>query len=143
MDKRFWAKVQKTDGCWLWTGALASGYGYFGRMTPNGPKNFLAHRIAYEQLVGLIPAGLVIDHLCRNRRCVNPAHMEPVTIRENLLRGESPPAQNARRTHCKYGHEYTKENTSVYHAKRFCLTCRKINNHRRYEQRKLRAIKTV
>jgi hypothetical protein len=84
-----------------------------------------AHRLAYQLLVGPIPEGLVIDHLCRNPPCQNPAHMECVTHRENTLRGASPHAMNARKTHCKRGHEFTFQNTYV-DAKgcRSCLACR-------------------
>lgn len=81
--ERFWRKVTKTDRCWLWTGSLQSrGYGCVGF----GGKRYLAHRLAYEWLVGPIPDGLTIDHLCRVKACVNPAHLEPVTGAENTRR---------------------------------------------------------
>lgn len=102
---RFWAKVQQTESCWLWTAARDHrGYGEFRvELPPARPAK--AHRFAYETLVGPIPDGLELDHLCRNRACVNPDHLEPVTGRVNTLRGESPTAQNARKTHCVHGHE--------------------------------------
>src|SRR5450755_3951408 len=76
-EERFWARVDKqTDGCWVWTGALRTGY---GTLSVSG-KNVPAHRFSYELLVGIIPDGLQIDHLCRNRACVNPEHLEPVTV---------------------------------------------------------------
>ncbi len=82
-DVRFWAKVEKTDTCWLWTGSLNSaGYGGFS----TGPTRDLAHRWAYAHEVGPIPEGLDLDHLCRVKRCVNPAHLEAVTRAENLRR---------------------------------------------------------
>ena len=85
-EERFWRKVNKTDRCWLWTGALTGkGYGSFGQTPPGG--SVLAHRFAYIREFGAIPDGLVIDHLCRERRCVNPAHLEAVTNRENVVRG--------------------------------------------------------
>lgn len=85
IEARFWAKVDKTETCWLWTAAIRrrSGYGVFSHQA----RTMLAHRFAYELLVGPIPDGLVIDHLCRVRHCVNPDHLEPVTQRENLRRG--------------------------------------------------------
>jgi hypothetical protein len=92
-EERFWPKVQKTDGCWLWTGAKSKGYGSF---RPDNKTNGWAHRFAYELLVGPIPDGLHIDHLCRVPACVNPAHMEIVTLVENVLRGNSIPAVRAR-----------------------------------------------
>lgn len=135
---RFWAKVDK-DGpvpvhrpdlgpCWVWTaGRFDSGYGAFGI---GGGKLLRAHRYAYEQVVGPIPAGLVLDHLCRNHPCVNPAHLEPVTDQENLLRGTGAPARNARKTHCKHGHEFTPENTHLdkdgYRACRACWAIRAV-----------------
>lgn len=107
---RFWEKVRKVDGgCWEWTaGQQGMGYGMFH---PTHEENVLAHRFSFEAHVGPIPEGLVIDHLCRNRLCVNPDHLEPVTNEENLRRGAGYAIQNGMRTHCKNGHEYTPENT--------------------------------
>lgn len=89
-EQRFWAFVEKTETCWLWTGGTNEGYGV---LWLNG-KNVKAHRFAYELLVGPIPDGLVLDHVvargCQWRHCVNPAHLEPVTERVNILRGSSP-----------------------------------------------------
>lgn len=123
---RFWAKVRKTDTCWLWIGGK-NHYGYGSFQTRRGDGWFAAqaHRVAYEALVGPIPDGLTIDHLCRNRACVNPAHMEPVTRGENVLRGESAAATHARKTHCKYGHEFTPENTYTPPGRdvRMCRAC--------------------
>ena len=119
---RFWAKVTEDDssGCWLWTGAIGSrGYAHF---RVDG-RTVVGHRLAYEALVGDIPAGLVIDHLCRNRSCVNPWHLEPVPERINILRGEALSAQRARQTHCKRGHEFTPENTYVWQTARICRPC--------------------
>lgn len=121
---RFWAKVNKTGSCWIWTASRNScGYGRFGLHR----SSVLAHRIAYKLAVGEIPPGLTLDHLCRNRACVNPAHLDPVTIRENILRGEAPAALNARRTVCKRGHDFDQLNTHFRpNGKRDCLACRMI-----------------
>lgn len=103
------SRIQKTpDGCWLYTGALmADGY---ARVKDAGPDlALLVHRVTYEALVGPIPGGLVLDHLCRVRNCVNPAHLEPVSGRENLIRGVA--ARLGERTHCAEGHEMTPANT--------------------------------
>jgi hypothetical protein len=97
------------SGCWLWTGATTTGYGV---LKVDG-KRWLAHRWSYEQLVGPVPVGLQLDHLCRVRRCVNPAHLEPVTLRENVLRGVGPSAVNAAKTECQNGHPFNDANTCI------------------------------
>lgn len=117
LPARMAAKVRVTEqGCWEWTAALqSSGYGCTGI---GNRRVGLAHRVAYELLVGPIPAGLQIDHLCRNKRCVNPAHLEPVTASENQRRARS------LITHCPKGHEYTPENTVIVHGRqRNCREC--------------------
>jgi len=120
-EQGFLSLASPTDeGCWNWNGWLTlDGYGQC--RAPRGSKQ-MAHRVAYEMFVGPIPVGLVIDHLCRNRSCVNPAHLEAVTQRENLARGIN---ANAVKTHCKRGHEYSKGNTYTYpDGRRDCRTCR-------------------
>lgn len=116
---RFWKNVDKRcpDECWEWTGRINGRYGLW-KITPPGQKQkrLLAHRVAYVFEHGLIPEGLVIDHLCRNRLCVNPAHLEVVTQRENVMRGLSPAAIQSAKTHCKHGHEFTPENTRTRKA---------------------------
>jgi hypothetical protein len=125
VSERFWSKVERgaDDECWLWIGTKNRGYGQYW----NGQRTVKAHRWAYEEFVGPIPAGLTIDHLCRNPSCVNPAHLEPCTAVENAMRGDSPPAANARKQHCKYGHELTPENT--YYPPRGGRECRTCKAH--------------
>lgn len=126
---RFEAKVRKTPGCWEWTAATTGTYGAF---TLNGNrKQVRAHRYAYELWRGPIPAGLHIDHLCRNPLCVNPDHLEPVTCRENLLRGETSNAANLAKTHCKRGHAFDELNT--LHLKSGARVCRVCNRARQRE----------
>lgn len=120
-EELFFNNVDKSGDCWIWTAAIdRGGYGRY--------KHKAAHRVSYELLVGPIPQGLDLDHLCRVRACVNPSHLEPVTRRENLLRGDTVTARNAAKTHCIHGHEFTHENT--YMAKkprggvaRICRAC--------------------
>lgn len=123
LPTHFWNKVEPEPmtGCWLWNGSINNGY---GRVWLGGKAPLLVHRVAYSVLVGPIPEGLTIDHLCRQPSCVNPAHLEPVTQRENLLRGETIAAHNARKTHCSRGHEFTPENTALRKDKNGCL-CRR------------------
>jgi len=126
IEQRFWTKVQKTETCWLWTAATTGGYGVIGA---GGAGNgyVLAHRYSYETLVGPIPDGLQIDHLCRVRHCVRPDHLEAVERRTNLLRGVSPPAVQSRQTHCKNGHPFESGNTYVDpRGKRRCRTCYQV-----------------
>lgn len=120
-QERFWDKVEKTSTCWNWKAwSNKKGYGFIkidGEKVP-------AYRFAYEWMVGKIPKGLHIDHLCRNSSCVNPEHLEPVTRAENTMRGNGITAQNARKTHCKRGHEFTKKNTYINKlGKRICRLC--------------------
>lgn len=130
-SEAFWAKVDKTapGGCWVWTGTKWGGYGK--TWTDASPrKRIFSHVRAYQMLVGPVPEGMDLDHLCRNRACCNPAHLEPVTHHENVLRGYGLGGTNARKTHCAKGHEYTPENTIVEtwrtgHPTRICRECRR------------------
>lgn len=117
------------DACWWWTGDKTSD-GY-GRIWKDGKTRYV-HRVLYEHFRGEIPPNVQIDHLCRNRACGNPSHMELVTSRENTLRGEGPTSQNAQKTHCVNGHEYTPENTRYYKGGRYCRTCQREWAYRKY-----------
>lgn len=131
--ERFLPKYEVTDECWLWTAAIdRAGYGRIGGADG---RILYAHRVAYELAVGEIPKGLVIDHLCRVRHCVNPDHLEVVSQRQNILRGTAPVVENARKTHCKWGHEFTPENTRIRlrpgDTERVCIACAKIREAKR------------
>lgn len=133
--ERFWERIEKTDGCWFWRGNI-SVWGY-GIWQPGRGRSLRAHRVAYEAVVGPIPAGLVLDHLCRVKDCVNPAHLEPVTDRVNTLRGVGPSAINAAKTECKHGHPFTPENTRIDHkGKRVCRICDRAKWERSNAKRK-------
>jgi len=126
---RFWSKVDKSGlvpdarpdlgPCWLWTASRSGGYGRFSI----GDGKVQAHRFAYELLVGEIPDGLDLDHLCRVRHCVNPTHLEPVTRRVNTLRGLTIPAAHVAKTHCPQGHEYSEANLYREGNRRRCRVC--------------------
>ena len=128
---RWWQRVDKQDGgCWEWTGVrFSNGYGRFRE--PITRRQQLAHRWGYQQLVGPVDPDLDLDHLCRNKGCVNPDHLEPVTHAENVRRWQ---VTRVVPTHCHKGHEYTAEN-SVYFGsppRRRCVKCREIVAARRY-----------
>lgn len=132
--KRFWNKVQINDwrDCWTWTAhKTPMGYGQIGVA---GHRVACAHRVSYELLVGTIPEGLHLDHLCRNPSCVNPMHLEPVTPGENVRRGNAG-KRYAERTHCPHGHPYDEDNTYVWRGGRHCRTCNN-NRTRAYKARK-------
>lgn len=122
--ERFWARVEPTGFCWLWTaGCFESGYGqvkWFNRSRK-------AHQVAWELLVGPVPEGLEPDHLCRVRNCINPDHIEWVTHAENTARAHmarGAASRNGRKTHCKLGHEFTPENTRIDpKGRRVCRAC--------------------
>lgn len=126
----FTSRIAISPGCWPWTGYCnGDGYGIFN---PQRGVKYRAHRFAYELFVGMIPEGLTVDHLCKNRRCCNPLHMELVTRGENALRGEGPCAMNARKTHCMHGHEFTPQNTRIKPEGRECRACDRERHRRDY-----------
>jgi hypothetical protein len=131
--ERFWRHSTRLDEpCWLWTTSLLDRHGY-GKFGIDG-RTLQAHRVAYEMFIGPIPDGLVIDHLCRNRACVNPAHMEPVTVAENNRRGAI-----GARTQCFRGHSLEGDNVYVGpDGARRCRLCRREHDRaRRREELRL------
>ena len=129
--------VVDVNGCWLWQASTdKDGYGVFYEGGRRG-RSLRAHRWIYEHLVGPIGTGLVIDHLCRNTLCVNPRHLEPVTMKVNLLRGNGLTSRHARATHCPQGHPYDLLNTyNTPDGKRVCRLCNAEKNRRYQRSRK-------
>lgn len=127
ITKRIMGRVAEWQECWVYQGAKRDGYGL---MRVNG-KHQSVHRILYESMVAPIPSGFTIDHLCRNHSCVNPAHLQPVTGKENTLRGDGPTAKNHKKTHCIRGHRLFGKN--LYHSKTGKRICRQCNRERMHK----------
>ncbi len=126
LEARFWAKVDRQDpaACWEWTASLTpNGYGQMAWRADGKKVRVYAHRFSVELDGREIPDGEQVDHLCRNRRCVNPAHLEVVSPQTNTLRGTSPAAGHAVKTHCPAGHAYEGENLWTNGRHRLCRTC--------------------
>lgn len=146
--ERLLSQIKKLDnGCWEWTGFLnKDGY---GRTYYDGRRGTPAYQAFYREFVGPIPAGRVLDHgchtedescsggtTCLHRRCVNPAHLVPVTDAENTRRSKSFSTLNARKTHCPQGHPYDAENTLVSNARRYCRTCQRASSAAHHTKKK-------
>lgn len=132
LEQRFWEKVREgvpsesapqLGNCWEWAAGLSCGYGQFVVMRGHRGYPMRAHRVAYELLIGPIPEGLDLDHLCRHPSCVNPFHLDPVPGKVNTARGNWPSAVNRRKTHCIRGHEFDNDNT--YRPPRGNRQCRR------------------
>lgn len=136
--ERFYGHVRKEleSDCWIWIAGLdRDGYPLF--RVGHGSAEQRAHRFAYTAFVGPIPTDLVIDHLCRNRACVNPAHLEAVTVAENVRRAGV--IYTANRPRCKHGHAFTPENTYRLNGSRYCRKCKARRERERYARRKAAA----
>ena len=132
--KRFGTKIKLTDTCWYWQGNCHCTTGY-GRFWFGKSEYYFSHRLSYQWSKGPIPHGLTIDHLCRNRSCVNPEHLEAVSSIENVMRGISPWALNAKKTQCPKGHPYDGINKN---GSRECSICRNAHKRERRRKRRLR-----
>lgn len=140
LPAHFWAKVDKTETCWNWTGSLVDGYSRFGDLRAaerNGYSTTLAYRILWEDINGSVPVGLELDHLCNNRSCVRPDHLEPVTHQENVRR------RFERRATCPNGHPITPENRVPHYDVETgdrCLPCRRKANRESIRRQRARKI---
>ncbi len=122
-------------GCWIWMGYVSeNGYGRFSPRYKMAP--LYAHRTSYEIYKGQIPEGMVLDHLCRIRCCVNPDHLEPVTQLINLARGIG--NQNKSKIHCRYGHPFCEENTFYKNNRRICRVCDRQRGKLKYQRSKMK-----
>lgn len=156
---RFWAKVDKggpfpdasdplvtapATPCWQWIAATHHGYGVLTPSELRRGKTSVAHRIAYMEDVGDIPVGLQIDHLCRNRACVNPEHLEPVTQKVNQHRGGGWAGRHVRTTHCPAGHPYDEKHTQVDKiGRRKCRECHRIRENARRQSPEVKAARAA
>lgn len=119
-EAAFWCNVVVVENCWEWIGATnEAGYGKLGRRWDGKSKSLRAHRVSYEWYVGHIPPSMTLDHLCENKRCVKPSHLRIASIRENMLRGNSPPSLNLAKVVCAHGHEFNEDKN----GDRRCRTC--------------------
>lgn len=127
IEEKFWSRVDFREECWLWTGSKNNiGYGMF----QSTPGINVAHRWSWAYFGNCLPKGLELDHLCRNRACVRPDHLEPVSHRENVLRGVGPSANHAQKTECPRGHKYDHVSYGKRTTRR-CRTCDRVSWHRR------------
>lgn len=143
LPARFKNKILMIGDCWAWA-AFVRPDGY-AIINWNGKRSHYAHRAVYELLVGPIPESLTLDHRCRNRMCVNPAHLEPISFTENVLRGTSFAAENAQKTHCPKGHDYARHgfvNTNGSRECRICATNRKLE-WQRWNRKALRIARSL
>lgn len=137
-EPEFWSKVDKSSECWNWTGATWKGYGsFYVRDRIAHGRHLLAHRVAYALTKGQIPGDMTVDHVCRNRSCVNPNHLQLLSNEENLLRGEGICAKNARKQYCIRGHPLFGENLKIKRSPdgtvlgRSCRACDRLDVLRR------------
>ena len=137
LHQRLWARVEKLpEGCWIWQGNVQrKGYGTISEGGQGTRKSFLVHRLAYTLLKGPIPMDMTLDHLCRNHRCVNPDHLEVVTHKVNILRGDGVAGINARKTQCINGHPFDEVNTHIRSTgRRMCRACGRMPFRIRYDR---------
>lgn len=145
LNSEFWWFVQDRirkdeGGCWLWTSTKSDGYGLFNSRHLNPFTTRRAHRVIYQAVRGKLPQSVSLDHLCRNRACVNPEHMRCASNRENVLAGVGVTATNKRKTHCIRGHELSGKNIESYSRFRSCRACHVIRQRQYVKKRRANGI---
>lgn len=125
LSVRLWGRIKRDGECWIWKREKTQRYGTI----KHDCKLYMVHRLSYELLISKIPDGCELDHLCRNTFCINPHHLEPVTHKENILRGVGQCAINARKTHCIRGHPLSGKNLKITTSgSRRCRICKYVND---------------
>jgi len=125
--QRFMSKIKKSKNCWIWTGGISDGYGFFKFEN----TSIRAHRFSYELFKEMIPFRMQIDHLCKNKKCVNPEHLEIVIHQENMMRSNSVSGVNSQKTHCPKGHKYSGVNKRGQRIYKTCIKVQKNNFRKR------------
>lgn len=135
LKERLLSKIEKVNNCWMWRASTITGKKISYGIISNEGKREVAHRVSYKLFVGSIPDGYTVDHICKNGLCINPDHLRILTLKENILLGNSPIAKHAVKTHCIHGHKFTPENTRITKNGRACRLCSQLLCRKNYRKK--------